>query len=277
MVEGRNQSVLSDAWAKSAQILEFPEQMPSWWEITNAAKTELREQLSRDCDGFTVMVSMELSRENPEVGIPAGIESRTRRLPRPSGRRSCRGNSANILRAGKIGGSFLDETAFLEAIPAVNSIETRRSFIEIPHLWFSVSPLIFRFPRLFYLSSSSEIRFVDTEKPRFDSLYVPSNSIEFPVVVHVLRQFRGYLGCCVTAEHFGIRPFADPRGQRPGFELYAWRGFWREAFVAAEFTMIGVLDSTNVGIVGLYMAILITVGGVVRQFLLPKVSDLMWK
>ena len=64
MVEGRNQSVLSDAWAKSAQILEFPERMPSGWEITNAAKTKLREQLSRDCDGFRVVVSM-FGRETP--------------------------------------------------------------------------------------------------------------------------------------------------------------------------------------------------------------------
>ena len=101
MVEGRNQSVLSDAWAKSAQILEFPERMPSGWEITNAAKTKLREQLSRDCDGFRVVVSMELSRENPEVGVLAGMGGRTRRRPRQSGRRNYRGNSANIQRREK--------------------------------------------------------------------------------------------------------------------------------------------------------------------------------
>ena len=48
----------------------------------------------------------------------------------------------------------------------------RTSYIEIPHLsGFSVS-LIFRFPRLFYLSNSREIRFVDKEEPRFDSLFV---------------------------------------------------------------------------------------------------------
>lgn len=47
--------------------------------------------------------------------------------------------------------------------------------------------------------------------------------------------------------------------------------------MAAEFSMIGFLDSTNVGIIGLYMAIMITVGGVVRQFLLPKVGELMWE
>ena len=45
--------------------------------------------------------------------------------------------------------------------------------------------------------------------------------------------------------------------------------------MAAEFSMIGFLDSTNVGIIGLYMAIMITVGGVVRQFVLPKVGELM--
>lgn len=192
MVEGRNQSVLSDAWAKSAQILEFPERMPSGWEITIAAKTKLREQLSRDCDGFRVVVSMELSRENPEVGVLAGMGGRTRRQPRQSGRQNYRGSSANIRRR-ENGGSFLHETAFLDAIPAdlasqsnatnssgqsnfdnfdnFNNLK-RTSYIEIPQLsGFSVS-LIFRFPRLFYLSNSREIRFVDKEKPRFDSLFV---------------------------------------------------------------------------------------------------------
>ena len=191
--------MLSDAWAKSAQILEFPEWMPSGWEITEPAKTKLREQLSRDCDGFSVVVSMELSRENPAVGVLAGMGGRTRRQPRQNGRRSYRGNSANIRMEGKDGGRFLHETAFLDAIPAdvvsqsnsTNSTNAmsqsmsqngqngqngqtwkRTHYIEIPHLsGFSVS-LMFRFPRLFYLSNSREIRFVDKEKPRFDSLFV---------------------------------------------------------------------------------------------------------
>lgn len=43
-----------------------------------------------------------------------------------------------------------------------------------------------------------------------------------------------------------------------------------------EFSMIGFLDNSSAGIIGLYVAILITVGGVIRKFLLPKVSELMF-
>lgn len=135
MVEGRNQSVLSDAWAKSAQILEFPEQMASAWEITEAAKSRLCAQLRADCDGFRLLVAMELSRENPEVGLRIGFQRRTPRKPRPSGRRSCRGNSANIRRPE--GRNCLDETAFANAISAGIDAPTdvpKRSFIEIPRL-----------------------------------------------------------------------------------------------------------------------------------------------
>ena len=113
--------------------------------------------------------------------------------------------TVRISKGGKNGGSFLHETAFLDAIPADFASQSnatngmsqsnfdhfdhfdhfdnfdnfdhfdnleRTSFIEIPQLsGFSVS-LIFRFPRLFYLSNSRDIRFVDKEKPRFDSLFV---------------------------------------------------------------------------------------------------------
>ena len=48
----------------------------------------------------------------------------------------------------------------------------RTSYIEIPQLSGFFVSLIFRFPRLFYLSNSRDIRFVDKEKPRFDSLFV---------------------------------------------------------------------------------------------------------
>lgn len=40
--------------------------------------------------------------------------------------------------------------------------------------------------------------------------------------------------------------------------------------VADEMGMLG-----SVGIIGLYVTILVTVGGVIRNFLLPQVSDIM--
>jgi hypothetical protein len=59
-------------------------------------------------------------------------------------------------------------------------------------------------------------------------------------------------------------------GQRPSFELYDFRGEWRVAFVANELGMFG-----SVGIIGLYVTILVTLGGVVRGYLLPQVTTLM--
>ena len=42
------------------------------------------------------------------------------------------------------------------------------------------------------------------------------------------------------------------------------------AFVADEIGMLG-----NVGIIGLYVTILVTVGGLIRNFLLPQVNSIM--
>lgn len=42
------------------------------------------------------------------------------------------------------------------------------------------------------------------------------------------------------------------------------------AFVADEIGMLG-----SVGIIGLYVTILVTVGGLIRNFLLPQVNSIM--
>ena len=57
--------------------------------------------------------------------------------------------------------------------------------------------------------------------------------------------------------------------QRPGFELFDSRGGLIVAFVANELGMFG-----SVGIIGLYVTILVTLGGVVRGYLLPQVTTL---
>ena len=44
------------------------------------------------------------------------------------------------------------------------------------------------------------------------------------------------------------------------------------ALVADEIGMLG-----SVGIIGLYVTILVTVGGVIRNFLLPQVNSIMWE
>lgn len=43
------------------------------------------------------------------------------------------------------------------------------------------------------------------------------------------------------------------------------------AFVADEIGMLG-----SVGIIGLYVTILVTVGGLIRNFLLPQVNSIMF-
>ena len=67
-VDGRNQSVLNDAWAKSAQIVSLPLLMSTRWDMTDMTKVELKEELENDCGGFTVHVSVNLLRDNPMVG-----------------------------------------------------------------------------------------------------------------------------------------------------------------------------------------------------------------
>lgn len=59
-------------------------------------------------------------------------------------------------------------------------------------------------------------------------------------------------------------------GERHGDELYGRLWDWHIAMVAEEMGMLG-----SVGIIGLYVTILVTVGGVIRNFLLPQVSDIM--
>ena len=66
-VDGRNQSVLNDAWAKSAQVVSLPLLMSTRWDMTDMMKTELQEGLKDDCSGFTVHVRINLMRDNPLV------------------------------------------------------------------------------------------------------------------------------------------------------------------------------------------------------------------
>ena len=49
-------------------------------------------------------------------------------------------------------------------------------------------------------------------------------------------------------------------------------------FVAKELGMLDTSDPIlgSIGIIGLYITILISVGGVIRKFLLPQVTDLLY-
>ena len=54
--------------------------------------------------------------------------------------------------------------------------------------------------------------------------------------------------------------------------------FHNIAFVADELSLLDSADPIlgSIGIIGLYITILITVGGVIRNFLLPQVTDLLY-
>lgn len=139
--------------------------------------------------------------------------------------------------------------------------------------------LFISFPRLFYLSASDTIQYVDSDVSQFNS---------FAVIMWIVWWCFSWVCIRETDSSIFIQVMVltQPRLSQlcsSGWWMIlywiVWIWWWLDclAFVSEE---LGLLDSSDpilgsIGIIGLYITILITVGGVIRTYLLPQVTDLL--
>lgn len=74
-VDGREQSVFSDAWAAAAQRVTLPHTAVALWQVAPEVRAELVEQLRSECGAYSVRLTVEMLRAAPSVGAKSCCEA----------------------------------------------------------------------------------------------------------------------------------------------------------------------------------------------------------
>ena len=147
-IDGNSQSVFNDAWASSAQVITIPSKAMTEWTVPSSSIQDLQKSLAL-CNGHKLTMQIQFKRDAPAVCMESDSNRRAPRFPKAYLRRSSRRNIV------KRWFKYWTRVADFDWSNCTLSVLFQMSF-----------------PRLFYLSASDAILFVDESESQFNTLEV---------------------------------------------------------------------------------------------------------